>query len=591
MGRCRCGAAHSRLSIIDLNPRSNQPLEDAETESIIVFNGEIYNFLELRQELKSLGYSFTTQSDTEIIPKAYHAWGTACLSRFNGMWAFALYDKRRKELFCARDRFGIKPFCYGISNSGDLIFASEHKAIWTQFPEFAKPNPYVLARFLNDGLYPFSYKETFYENMFHLLPSHYFITTNGGAIQQRAYYTIGQQFLNPLPPYETAADHFTELLKDSIRLRYRSDVPVGSCMSGGMDSSTLVGLATRMFQRPLHTFSCVHPKYPSVDESGFINENIDHFKCISHLTTPNFTNFIAAIRTSAWEQDGPTGGPLILSQRAVMKSAQSNVRVLIDGQGADEMLGGYHMYFPLKRKTLIREFALSLSLPQAIRYLQEKRSQEKRTGEKSKEKFLELFKQTREGNKTRFNPINNEFSSALDQQTPYPLDDLSTMMLEHMRVRIVDLLHCEDRNSMAFSIETRLPYLDYRLVDYSFSLPHRYKINKAKTKLLLHKIARDVIPTNVYYRQDKMGFSTPGTFWFERKESIAFLNTLFQETRHEVFNYLSRKRLESIKKAHSRLNNGMSIKHGEANDMWKLVATVSWLDMLRSGFKPSPRAE
>jgi asparagine synthase (glutamine-hydrolysing) len=579
------GLAHARLSIIDLESRSNQPLEDDETDSILVFNGEIYNYIELRRELQTLGYSFVTESDTEIIPKAYHAWGTDCLSRFNGMWAFALYDQKRQELFCARDRYGIKPFCYATTHSGDFVFASEHKAIWTHFPEFAQPNPYFLSRFLNDGLYPFSYMETFYDNIFHLLPSHYIITTHGGPIQQKSYYKIRQQFQNPLPSPEEATDHYTELLKDAIRVRYRSDVPVGSCMSGGLDSSTLVGLSNRLFEKPVQTFSCVHPQYPSVDESQYINENIQHFDCIPHFTTPDFDDFIKMIREATWEQDGPTGGPLILSQRAVMKSAQSKVRVLIDGQGADEVLGGYHMYFPYKLRTLTRDIARSPSLTKWIKLIIEKKRQEKRTGRKSKENILGLIKQTLHGKTVQFDLVNKEFSSTLDQQTPYPHDDLSSIMLEHIRIRIVDLLHCEDRNSMAFSIETRLPYLDYRLVDYSFSLPHMYKINMAKTKVLLHKIAKEVLPAKVYRRKDKMGFSTPGTFWFQRKESIAYLTSLFQNSGHHVFNYFSKKKFQSIKKAHARLEAGAAISHGQANDLWKLVTTVVWLEMLGGKYK------
>lgn len=574
------GLAHSRLAIIDLKPRSNQPMKDTETQSVIVFNGEIYNYIELRAELKALGYSFRTESDTEIIPKAYHAWGTDCLSRFNGMWAFALYDKKQRELFCARDRYGIKPFCYGILNSGDLVFASEHKALWTHFSEFAKPNKYFLARFLNEGIFSSPYKETFYEGIFHLLPAHYFVISTGGCVQQHPYYRIGQEFQSPLPSYQEAAQQYTKLLTDSIRLRQRSDVPVGSCLSGGLDSSILVGLATRIFQTPLHTFSCVYPNYPSVDESQYIKENINHFQCISHTTTPIFSDFIEVVRQATWEQDGPTAGPLILSQRAVMELAQSKVRVLIDGQGADEVLGGYHWYFSHKLRTLVREFARSPSLRKWIRLCSEKKQQEERTGRKSEEKILKLIKHTWQGKKVQFGLVHNEFSSALDQQIPFPHDDLSSIMLEHIRTQIVDLLHCEDRNSMAFSIEARLPYLDYRLVDYAFSLPHWYKINGEKTKVLLHETARDVLPAKVYHRRNKMGFSTPGRFWFHRSESMEYLNSLFQDARHAVFKYISDKNLLKMNRIWARLKKGEAVSYGEESHLWKFITTVVWLEML-----------
>jgi asparagine synthase (glutamine-hydrolysing) len=574
------GLAHARLSIIDLNDRANQPMQDAETNSVIVFNGEIFNYIELREALRGLGYSFQTESDTEVILKAYHAWGTDCLSRFNGMWAFALYDRNRRELFCARDRFGIKPFCYGTTQSGDLVFASEHKVLWTHFPEFAVPDRFFLVRFLNEGTSFSAYKETFYEGISHLLPGHYFVVANGGPVEQKSYYRINPEYKNP-PPSRMAANEFSDLLQDSIRLRHRSDVPVGSCLSGGLDSSTIVGLATRASSTPVHTFSCVYPEHPYADESEYIEANIEHFHCQSKTVTPGFEDFIAAVRRATWEQDGPTIGPLVLSQRAVMELASAEVRVLLDGQGADEVLGGYHWFFEAKLRSLAREFVEAPSVMKFLGLWRQKRLQEARTGRRSPQSVRELIGRMRSAGEPHFDARTTAFSSALSEQEPFPDDDLNSLLLEQVRVQLGDILHCEDRSSMAVSVETRLPYLDYRLVDYAFSLPHAYKIRGGKTKVLLHRIAQDILPEKVYRRRDKMGFGTPGRSWFGQKESVDYMGSVLHDRHHPIFSYLSAKKRARIEAIWARMNDGDLISEGDESDVWRIMTTCLWLEGLR----------
>ncbi len=587
------GLSHARLSILDLNPRSNQPMEDEETGTVIVFNGEIYNYIELREELKALGHSFKTESDTEVIPKAYREWGVDCLSRFNGMWAFALYDRKSHRLFCARDRYGIKPFCYGTTASGDLVFASEHKALWTHFREFAKPYKPLLHSFMSEGTSFSAYEESLYKGIRHLKPSHYFSVGAGERVEQKSYYKVGQEPAEPLPSHEEAQQVFADLLEDSLRLRYRSDVPVGSCMSGGLDSPTLVGLGARIFESSLQTFSCVYPDHPSVDESAYIEENVRHFRTVSHTTTPTFRDFNEAVRRATWEQDGPTGGPSILSQRAVMKLARPEVRVLIDGQGADEVLGGYHHYVAHKIRTLIREFARSPG-PATWRALsRDRKLWEKRTGKRSKLKLPKWVLRTWSGRGHKFKKVSGHFSSTLDQQNPFPWDDLNSMMLENLRISMVDLLHYEDRNSMAYSIETRLPFLDYRIVDFAFSLPHTYKIRGDQTKMLLHKIAGEILPAKVYNRQDKMGFSTPGQAWFQRKETGERIRHLFSEKEHSLYEFLSDKKLNKLKSAWKKCETGKALSFSDECGLWRLITTAAWLEMLaEDSFPPSaPAAE
>ncbi|MBY0403094.1 MAG: asparagine synthase (glutamine-hydrolyzing), partial [Cyanobacteria bacterium] len=330
---------HLRLSILDLDARSDQPMVDPQSGRVITFNGEIYNYLELKHELLTLGYLFETTSDTEVILKAYDAWGSDCLNKFNGMWALAIYDPNEDTLFCARDRFGVKPFVYATS-SEHLVFASESKAIVSGFPQFQKPDPDFLRYFVETGQFA-NTTATFYQPIQNLLPAHYFKVRRGEVPRPVRYWQWTPQVIQPVPSFGDAKEQFKELFKSAVSLRFRSDVPVGVCLSGGLDSTSVVATATQLFQKPIQTFSCIYPEFPEIDESTFIKQSVAKYHCESHTTAPVFDNFLELMTQSVWEQDGPTGGPTVLSQRAVMSLAKDYVTVLLDGQGGDEVLGGY----------------------------------------------------------------------------------------------------------------------------------------------------------------------------------------------------------------------------------------------------------
>lgn len=588
------GLAHARLSILDLNPRSNQPMHDPRTGNVITFNGEIYNYLEIREELTGLGYRFDTESDTEVILHAYTAWGVDCLSRFNGMWSFALWDKARDTLFCARDRFGIKPFCYAQTASGDWVFASEHKALWATYPELAQPFEPLLKTFVEDAT-PFScFKESFYQGIYHLLPGHYMTwprqQTQPMSVdfpQQTAFYRINQTPPQPEPTLDSAQAKYEQLLNDSLKLRFRSDVPVGCCMSGGVDSPTLVGLSTQLFKTQLKTFSCIYPDFPAVDESSYIRQNIQAFKTDAYTTTPVFSNFVDTLQQCVWEQDGPTGGPSVLSQRAVMALAKPVVTVLIDGQGADETLGGYHGYFPMKLNALARDVIKRPSW-QSVQRLRDglKTLRERYASKMGTPRPWKMMRQTLKGKGAKLGQW--PFQSALSQQKAFPWDDLNTVMLQQTRSTMIDLLHYEDRNSMAVSLESRLPYLDYRLVDFAFGLDHHYKMDLDVTKLLLRKAAEKVLPEAVLHRRDKMGFETPGQHWMRQPEMIPFMDTLLNEPSSAMTALVSSAHLNRVRTVWQAIKSGEARPFSDECIVWRFATTHCWLEQLQQ-FRHSGR--
>ncbi len=571
------GLGHARLSIIDLHASSDQPMLDPETGNIIVFNGEIYNYIELRNDLQLLGHKFATQSDTEVILKAYVEWGVNCLNKFNGMWAFALYDQKEKTLFCARDRFGVKPFTYGITTKNELVFASEAKAITTHFPEFRQVNIEFLLNFVERDFFA-CYKETFYKKIFNLLPGHYFVIKNGELPQQHRYWSWTPE-INPVKKRDAEIiSEFKELLIDSIRLRFRSDVPVGACLSGGLDSGTVVGLASQLYDKRLHTFSCVFPNTPEFDESSYIDASVKKFNTIPSYSEPSHDNFIDSMYLSVFEQDGPTGGPSILSQRSVMELASKDVKVVLDGQGADEVLGGYHGYFHYSLMTHARAFGKKKSLSNLYRYVSNASKIKKRSGSKvgSLSQFLDLT-----STPPKFNTGNIK-ETQLGYFTEFEGDDLNSLLLEHVFTNLSNLLHYEDRNSMRFSIESRLPFLDYRLVELAFSLPHQYKVRGSTTKWLLHNVARDVLPHKVLHRKDKMGFTTPSHKWFLEGDNVKFFEQYFNDDNY-IYKSISPYMREFLLSSFNSLSapqNHTPAAGGNFNALWRFFTANMWLESL-----------
>lgn len=541
---------HRRLSILDISPSGHQPMAGADGRYWIVFNGEIYNFLELREELRQLGHEFHTQTDTEVLLAAYAEWGRACLHRFNGMFSFLLFDARSRVLFAARDRFGVKPLYYWISPEGYIAFASEIKQFSVLPGWSAHVNAQRAYDFLNWSLIDHTH-ETLFRGVYQLrngealelqcgerleiAPS-----VSGGTLPTYQWYQLEpRQFSGS---FTDAAHRFYELLTDSVRLRLRADVPVGSCLSGGLDSSSIVCAMNVLLQaKDAHalqkTFSAC-ADVPRFDERDYIDEVTRHTRTEAHHVYPPLDSLFGTLDAITRHQDEPFGSTSIYAQWHVFALAHSNaVKVMLDGQGADELLGGYHSYFSPYLARLARH-GRWLQLWREMTAVKMVHGHSKlwsiqQTMNNLLPEFIRQPLRTLAG-KSSVSPSWIDFSR-LDAQ---PLDPfvvaggakctsvqaLSHAQLTHTNVQM--LLHWEDRNSMAHSVEARVPFLDYRLVEFVLGLPDEFKIKDGVTKRVLREGMRGVLPERIRNRMDKLGFVTPEEVWVREQNPGGFRRAL-----------------------------------------------------------------
>ncbi len=513
------GLVHRRLSIVDLKPSGHQPMCDAAGRCWMAYNGEVYNYPELREELAALGHAFRGTSDTEVMLAAYRQWGEDCVTRFNGMFAFALWDADRRVLFCARDRLGVKPFYWQLED-GAFAFASEPRAL--VLTQARRPAPRAAA--IRDLLaldWVDHAADTFFEGLFQLPAGHCLTLGEGGPAIRRWWALDPDRRVDGAPA--ELERQFAELFTDAVRIRLRADVEVGTCLSGGLDSTAVISTATRLARRGVHAFSCAYDEGPAFDERPHIRAAVEACGATSHLTVPDGSDFWAVFDTMALTQDEPTAGQGVYSQWKVMELAHAHgLKVLLDGQGGDETLAGYFRYLPTRMRDLARTgrwaelarlwgpVADRVGAPTALLH----------TVEPWLPAPLVAAARTRFGQgKDR---ILSRALARLPGDTPgWPRakrSDLWRQLAFDTLVRqLPSLLRYEDRNSMAFSIETRLPFLDYRLVELAFALPDRLKLDGVTTKAILRRALADRVPESVRARRDKMGFETPADLWMRRR--------------------------------------------------------------------------
>jgi asparagine synthase (glutamine-hydrolysing) len=524
--------SHRRLSIVDLSVQGHQPMSYAQGKYWIVYNGEIYNYVELREELRQLGHHFFSSSDTEVILAAYAQWGVECLEHFNGMWAFAIYDVESKKIFLARDRFGIKPLYYWISPEKHLAFGSEIKQ-FSVFPGWEpRMNPQRSYDFLAWGLTDHT-DETLYSGVFQLRPGHYIelkveempLHTNERVPTTKWYTLKPQPFAGDM---QEAAEEFKRLLIDSVRLRLRSDVSVGSCLSGGLDSSAIVCIISDLLKsvkdaETQKTFSsCSHVK--KFDEKYWIDLVVEHANVDAHFVYPSFEKLFEDSQQILWHQDEPFGSTSIYAQWNVFKMAAENgVKVILDGQGADEQLAGYHSYFAPRFAGLLRR-------GEFVELWQDIQSTKRLHGYSELRALMlianiflpDFLKQVFRGmaGKTHAAPnwLNLGALGAISQDPFSTLDTYSDSIQRLSYAQLTSsnlqmLLHWEDRNSMAHSIESRVPYLDYRLVEFVLGLPDEFKLSGGVTKKVQRSGMSGIIPDKIANRIDKIGFATPEENW------------------------------------------------------------------------------
>jgi asparagine synthase (glutamine-hydrolysing) len=518
---------HRRLSIIDLSTSGHGPMSNEDGSVWISYNGEIYNYQDLRSQLEGLGHRFQSRTDTEVALHAYEAWGWDCLSRFNGMWAFALLDLKTKRLFCARDRAGVKPFYYRYDGKS-FCFASEIKSLLTVNGFQAVPNEQMVADYLLSGLLDHT-QGTFFRGIDQLRPGHYLMLEDG-QIRIQPYWDLEAKE-DCFERNEEVEEHFQELLRDSVRLRLRSDVPVGTCLSGGLDSSTIVCLANQLMfngatidpilvgERQKTFSSC--SEIPGYDERPYIEEVVRQSGAEKNCVFPGAETLLHDLRNLIWYQEEPFGSTSVYAQWCVMRLArEKRVTVLLDGQGGDELLAGYPPALYPRLRQALREGRL-LSLMEEIQGLWHRR-------ETLPDRLLmkaliaaapsglkaPLRKWTGYGTDWMDEGFQKRHSRVLVSPRKFP-HDLDNYLYQIFRETILpSLLHYEDRNSMAFSLEARLPFLDYRLVEFAFSLPVEQKIRSGVSKVILRNSMRGILPETVRTRKDKMGFVTPEAIWF-----------------------------------------------------------------------------
>jgi asparagine synthase (glutamine-hydrolysing) len=500
------GLGHRRLAIIDKSTDGDQPMWH-ENRYAIVFNGEIYNYLEIKSELENLGFIFRTKSDTEVILIAYECWGINCVNRFNGMWSFCLYDKIKNILFCSRDRFGVKPFYY-IDGSDSFVFGSEIK----QLLPYAKMtvNKKVLMEYLVLNLEEQS-NDTFFEGIKKLQPSHNLIyDLNTCEIHFERYYLLKYKPEIGKLNIDDAVLQCKMDLIDSIKLRLRSDVEVGTCLSGGLDSSSIAAIASKEYNLG-NNFKGIHAKSTEkyTDESYFAQMVADYGNINIVFTEPSEAYFKSNIEAVTFIQEEPIGGPSVFMQYAVFEKAkQEGCIVMLDGQGGDETFLGYERYF----SSLLNDVSFFKKGIELFKY-----SRKSRLSFPKVLLFYFYFKFPILRKKhllKRCDFIKKEYLKAIDFSILFELSNaykrpFELQRLEITRTQLPHLLKYEDKNSMAHSIESRLPFLDYRLLENAVSYNPKFKINDGWSKFILRKATTEYLPEEISWRRNKRGFESP----------------------------------------------------------------------------------
>jgi len=548
------GLGHRRLSIIDLSHESDQPMHYLGRYSII-FNGEIYNYLELKEKLLKQGYTFATSSDTEVLVAMYHREKEDCLRFLDGMFSFVIYDDEKKEIFAARDRFGEKPFYYSYKPGENFLFGSEMKCLWAAgVPR--KVSDQMLYSYLAYGSLqnPTNDSETFYTNCSILPHSHYLkLSVNEISLLVKRYYNIDYTYIDHSITKTQAQEKFRGLFYTSVKRRLRSDVPVGSSLSGGLDSSLVVCVIDELRKgsgQKLHTFSAVFPGFTK-DERKYIDHVVAQAKLSPHFITPGDEDMIDDFDKLCRHQEEPFGSASIYAQYCVMRLArQNNVTVLLDGQGADEYLAGYDLYYMHFFSDLRANYPslyqaqydhyinlhkdnkinpLNAEIKKDLKYYV--RSAMPRIIIKPLKSFIGHYKHKR-------SPFFSDEFYAANQKTTVPavdhFNDLNGALHHSLfKGSLQTLLRYADRNSMAHSREVRLPFLFHELVEFVFSLPPLFKIHDGWTKWIMRSAFKELLPKPIALRKDKIGYEPPQKLWLQNKNVMASI----QESKRILYDH------------------------------------------------------
>jgi asparagine synthase (glutamine-hydrolysing) len=528
---------HLRLSIVDLNPESNQPFFSTCKQYVIIYNGEIYNYIELRDELKNIGYSFRTGSDTEVLLTSYIEWGENCVSKFNGDWAFAIYDLVNEKLFCSRDRFGVKPFNYAVVD-GTLIFSSEIKSIIHYFNELKQPNYNVISNFCRTSVGA-QHEETWFKEIFRLQPA-YNLTYCKGEIKKYRYWSYPTQTNNKIS-FEEAKNKYKELFIDAVKIRMRSDVPVGTTLSAGIDSNSIVFTLRGFHKEKHHTFtacfnSAEYDKLENeiyvsndlkIDESIVVKKYTEDIGIITHFIDCSYDSFVSDLKRVIYHLESGHSSTAILPLMQVMECAHDYVTVVLEGQGADELLGYQQKHFistiiaSVKSlrfdyalnifKKSIKTYSFSYALLMYFRYLSNYCTIINKIYEYSSGKNKVFSKKLK---------VKKRMSDTLVDKTLKFDSSINEELYRQHAGGLGNLLHYGDAISMANSIESRLPFIDFRLIEFSFSLPWYFKIHEDLTKYIHREAMKGIVPQEILNSALKFGFNTPTSQFFKNENKL-----------------------------------------------------------------------
>ncbi|MBC7848812.1 MAG: asparagine synthase (glutamine-hydrolyzing) [Chitinophagaceae bacterium] len=530
--------AHRRLAILDLSDNACQPMNYLDRYSI-VHNGEIYNYLELKETLSAKGYRFSSGSDTEVILAAFDLYRTDCLQHFDGMFAFAIWDDKEKVLFAARDRFGEKPFYYSFDRDDRVLyFGSELKALWAAGIGKQMDESMMLAYLtLGTTSHPNNPRKTFYKSCYKLPPASFFTYEPFAEkeLEIKEYWSLSRE-TKPVKNTQTAIDQFAELFNKSVSMRMRSDVTVGTSLSGGLDSSSIVASIHQQnigfTNYKQQAFTASFPGFDK-DETEKARLVASHFDLKQHFTHPHAASFGDELQLLIDHHEEPISSASVYAQYKVFELARrQHVRVLLDGQGADEILGGYkkHIHWYLqellgsgqlkdfsKQKNMLRQnripfewqagnYLAALMPGKASKQLQKRTFNNILNNPDLNDNYLRNFYR----HEISYKPVIKSFNDILHYNTT--------------QSGLEELLRYADKNSMAHGCEVRLPFLQHELVEYIFSLPPTFKINEGYTKWILRKSMEQRLPREIVWRKDKTGFEPPQLKWMQTPAVVELIN-------------------------------------------------------------------
>jgi len=570
------GLGHRRLSILDLSPAGHQPMASADGGLVIVFNGEIYNYLELRAELARGGHEFRTQCDTEVILAAYREWGVDCVKRFNGMWAFALLDRAQRRLFLSRDRIGVKPLHWTVLADGTLAFASEIKQFRT-LPGFtARPNRRAVLTYLVNGYE--NPPETFFAGIYAFPPG------------QRATVDLDRPEVRPEPFWDAAnfaarawderelRERIRSVFREAVRFRLRSDVPVGGCLSGGLDSSAIFMVMHELQpEQRFNAFSACFEE-PGIDERPFMAQVIDATGSLHHQVFPSPDDFVDDMGAFLHQHDEPVGSLSMYAQYRIMRSArEAGVPVLLDGQGGDELFSGYWTPYML----LMNRWRHSGDLLSIARHLAGA-CLPKGNIELVRQAMIHLLEYRRRDARGLPYIVNRNLLAthvqAADLTWHRDAQDLSPeeyRRAEICRIHLPRLLKWEDRNSMAFAIESRVPFLDVNLVELMLSVKAKTNMRHGWTKYQFRRAMGGILPPGICWRRDKKGFETPQGRWLKSGPLHDHFQAWANRADHPV--------AEFIETPFRDIAAHLATGNFDINGMFRLYCLDRWLGEMTSG--------